>query len=446
MKSGGMSMFQVILLCVFGACAIAGVLIFALAVGRGNSNVVGQVVIWGTFDGNAITDLLREAADADSSLLGVTYVQKDADSYITGITDALASGKGPDLIILRQDFALTQETRVLPISFESLPKSEFERRYADAASPFVSDSNILGLPILVDPLVLYWNKDMLNTAGYADAPKYWDQVQDMAQKITKRTETGTITKATIPFGQYKNVNNAKEILSLLVMQAGGDITARDSDGVLQAELAPSQTNVAMASLAALRFYTDFADPAKPSYSWNASLPEARKAFIAGDLALYIGLSSERKLISAANPNLNFAAAGVPQRRSTSAAVNAGYTYAFTVPRTSKNQTGAYEVIRLLGAEATNARMSQAVGLPSARRDVLNAASSTELGLNSKQAILVRSWADPDPAKTNEIFRAMIEDTVSGSLLLGEAVQRADRQIATLLDTYNQEKNNVQQTP
>ena len=436
-------MFQVILLCIFGGCAIAGVLIFALAVGRGNGNTIGNVVIWGTFDGNQITDMLRTEADADSSLLGVTYVQKDADTYISTITDALASGKGPDLIILRQDNALTQESRLIPISFQALPKSEFDSRYADAASPFVSDAGILGIPILIDPLVLYWNKDMLNTAGYARAPKYWDEVQDMAQKITKRTETGTITKATIPFGLYRNVNNAKEILSMLVMQAGGQITARDGDNVLQAELAPSQRDVAQSSLAALRFYTEFADPSKPGYSWNASLPEARKAFIAGDLALYLGLSSEKDLIKAANPNLNFSVSAVPQRRSAAAAINAGYTYAFAVPRTTKNQSGAYEVIRLLGAQGPNARMSQILGLPSARRDVLNVSTTTELGLNSTQAILVRSWADPDPAKTSEIFRAMIEDTVSGSLLLGEAVQRADRQIATLLDGYNQLKNQQQ---
>jgi hypothetical protein len=56
-----------------------------------------------------------------------------------------------------------------------------------------------------------------------------------------------------------------------------------------------------------------------------------------------------------------------------------------------------------------------------------------MNIFNRQAILVRSWVDPDPVKTTEIFRAMIEDTTSGALLLGEAISRADRQISVLLE-------------
>ncbi len=444
MKSG-MSMFQVILLCVFGASAIAGMLIFALAVNRGGDDSIGQVVIWGTFDENEFIEILGAASDFDKSLLGVTYVQKDTDSYLNEITDALASGKGPDLFIMRQDYALTQEPRLNKIPYTNLTLQDFQSRFVGATSPFLTPEGILGVPILVDPLILYWNKDMLNTAGFAGPPQYWDEVQDMAKKITKRTETGTISKAAIPFGQFRNVNNAKEILAMLVMQAGGQITARDSDGALQSQLAPSDGDVAQASLAALRFFTEFADPSRPGYSWNASLPEARKSFTAGNLALYIGLVSERPLILAANPNLNFGVAPVPQRRSPSPSINSGYTYAFVVPRTTKNPGGARNVAYKLAAPNIALSISTTFQIPSARIDVIKNATTSDLGFYNKQAILVRSWTDPEPERTTEIFRAMIEDTVSGSFLLGESVQRADRQIAELVDDYNQRKS-LEQTP
>ncbi len=443
MKAGGVSMFQIILLCVFGACAIAGVLIFALAVGRGSSTSVGQVVIWGTLDEAKFVEALRVAQDGNADLLGVSYVYKDSDHFLTDFTNALASGKGPDMILMKQDDVITQEARLIKIPFTKMSEQEFRATFADAASPFLTPDGILGVPFLIDPLVLYWNRDMVNSSGYADAPEYWDEVQDMAQKITKRTDTGAITKATIPFGQYKNVNNAKDILSMLIMQAGGQITARDSDGVLQSELAPSQSSVAQSSLAALRFYTEFADPAKPSYSWNASLPEARKAFIAGDLALYLGLASERPLITAANPNLNFSVATSTQRRSAANKIVTGDVYAFAFPRTAKNPNGALTVAYLLAAQDLGSTFAKQFVLPSATRSILKTKLGGDLDFLSTQAILVRSWTDPDPSKTSEIFRAMIEDTVSGSLLLGEAVQRADRQIATVLDEYNQVKNQEQ---
>lgn len=429
-----MSVFQVILLSVFGASAIAGMLIFALAVGGPNSSSIGSVTIWGTLDRNTFTEALSTAADTDDNLLSVEYEQKDPATYMNDITNALASGTGPDLFLIRQDQVQLQSARLLPIPFTELSQTDFEDRFVDAASPFVSSNGVLGVPFLIDPLVLYWNRDVLNSAGYAQAPNYWDELYDMSQKITKRTETGTITRATVPFGQYRNVNNAKEILSTLIMQAGGTIVVRDEDGALQAALSPSSAERAQASLAAVRFFTEFADPSKLSYSWNASLPEARTAFISGDLALYYGLASEILQIEAANPNLNFGLATTTQRRNAAHSINSGITHAFVVPRTSKNPIGAKAVAYIL-AGPENARLFSAqFNLPSARRDVLSEkGSGTVRDFFNKQAIIVRSWIDPDPARTGEIFRAMIEDTVSGSLLLGEAVQRADRQLGVVLD-------------
>lgn len=108
MKASGMSMFQVILLCIFGAGAIAGVLIFALAVGRGNSSAIGPVVIWGTLNETKFVETLRTLQDSNSNLVGVSYVYKDPDQMMIDFTNALASGKGPDMVLLRQDDVITQ--------------------------------------------------------------------------------------------------------------------------------------------------------------------------------------------------------------------------------------------------------------------------------------------------------------------------------------------------
>ena len=57
-----LSMFQLSLLITFGGLAIAGVLIFSLAVGGGESNSIGAVKIWGTLDPAAFAVVLRQAA------------------------------------------------------------------------------------------------------------------------------------------------------------------------------------------------------------------------------------------------------------------------------------------------------------------------------------------------------------------------------------------------
>ena len=58
--------------------------------------------------------------------------------------------------------------------------------------------------------------------------------------------------------------------------------------------------------------------------------------------------------------------------------------------------------------------------------------SSEQELFNKQAIISRAWTDPDPDRTNEVFRAMIENVTTGALRLSEAVQRAHQEMGNIL--------------
>jgi hypothetical protein len=186
-----------------------------------------------------------------------------------------------------------------------------------------------------------------------------------------------------------------------------------------------------ATESALRFYTGFSDPSKADYSWNRSLPSARAAFTSGDLALYFGYASEANEIKRANPNLNFAAAGVPQIRTADAKLNVARVHALAISRASKNPQGAMTAATLL-AEANLARgLSVALALPSARRDILSETGTDENQLFEREAVIARSWVDPDPEKTDSIFRAMIESVTSGSARMAEAISRANQEIAQL---------------
>ena len=67
-------------------------------------------------------------------------------------------------------------------------------------------------------------------------------------------------------------------------------------------------NLAVADETALLFYTDFTNPSKTSYSWNAALPQSFDAFTSGELAAYLGYASEYNSIISRNPNLRFKSA------------------------------------------------------------------------------------------------------------------------------------------
>ena len=424
-----LSTFQIVLLVVFGALAVAGVLIFAFAIGGSGNASIGTVSVWGTLDATAFEVVLRQAADSDPRLNQVTYEQKDSATYEQDLTDALANGQGPDLFIMTEEYAVRDVGKIVPIPYASLSQKQFQDTFVQSADPFLSKSGVIAVPILADPLVLYFNRDMLQAAGFAQPPQYWDQLHDMAQKITKQNDAGVILKSAIALGEYRNVDNAKDILATLILQAGNTITTFDTSGRLVSALAP-KLGGSSASESALRFYTEFADPAKVFYTWNRSLPEARQAFAAGDVALYIGYASELALIKRTNPNLNFATAPVPQ--ASSKVLDSARVYGFATARTSKNPQGAVTVAYLLSTTDVTKAFATAYGIPSARRDVLSQTVQGDQGLFNRMAILSHSWIDPDPTATADMFRVMIEDTTSGSVLLTEAVQRADQTLGHIL--------------
>ena len=312
-----LSVFQTILLAAFGALAVAGVLIFALVVGGNTGNSIGPITIWGTLEEGAFRAVIRQISENDDRLTQVTYIQKDEVGYASELTEALASGTGPDLFLLRQDYAVRDAGKVFPIPFDRFPETQFRNTFIEAADPYIGSEGILAIPLLADPLVLYWNKDMLSTAGYANPPRYWDEVNGMAQKITKRDDAGQLLKSAVSFGEYRNVTHAKDILATLMLQAGSSITAKDSTGRLRPALAARAGDRLQAAESALRFYTEFSNPSKKSYSWNRSLPLSLSYFLSGDLGVYFGFASEiYNIISTNNLNVNGRAATHIEAQST----------------------------------------------------------------------------------------------------------------------------------
>lgn len=450
-----MSVFQAVILGIFGASAVIATLIFAFLSTRGDTSSIGPISIWGTVDKTAFQTVLRALADSDSRFSQVTYEQKDAASYEADLANTLASGAGPDIFLMRNDATILDGGKAVTVPLSSLSATDFSAVFADGMSVFFSKDGAYGIPLLIDPLVLFWNKDSLAAAGYALPPSSWAAIPAMASydenagptsdankhSLTRRDETGAVRKSTIALGEYENVRHAKTILTTIITQAGGAVTGVDQAGKLMPLLSGrgvygNAEGSQNAAESALRFYTEFANPAKDDYSWSRAMPDSLDAFARGDLALYLGLGSEAVLIARKNPNLNFGIAGLPQNVGQEDAglnmIGGGEAYALAVSKQSRNQQGAFTVAFLLGNSEAADTLARALGMVSAERKYLAVRSSDVDGLLKKQALVARFWTDPDPVRSGEIIRAMIEDATSGALKLSEAIQRADRALGALI--------------
>ena len=441
--SNGMklTLFQIVLLAVFGSFAVAGVLVFALAVGGNQEEAsIGTVVVWGTLDKDRFDTALDQASQIDRSLSGVTYEQKDTSLFDQELTNALAERRGPDLYIITTDQALLHEKKVQPIPYTTISREQYQDTFVEAANPFLGLKGIIAIPFMTDPLVLYSNRDLLAAGGYPRPPQFWDEVPEMAPRLTVRDTSGTIRISAIALGTYRNVEDAKAIVSALIMQAANlsgvvqdPITGYGTDGKLRSMIAQTFGGQRAPAVEAIRFYTEFANPAQADYSWNGSFESARVAFTQGHAALYVGFASEEPLIRAMNPNLNYAATSLPQLRGSARPLTFGRTYGYAIPLTSKNPQGAIMAAQLLDTATTSAAFARHFGIASASRIALELPVVRDQEFTNKMVLLSKNWADPDPSATDAVFRDMIESTVSGATQLTDAVSRADQKLQHIIN-------------
>lgn len=428
-----MSTFQIVLTGIFIFFIVVGVLIFASFGGLGGSTSVGPVLMWGTMDEQQMKNVIAALSGADDSFNKVTYVQKDPRTYQTELVDSFAAGKAPDLFFLTQDSIVSFADKVAPISYSSVSERTFRDMYVDEGALLLSPQGAYGLPFMLDPLVQYYNQDIFASGAIAQAPKFWEDLYTIAPKLTSLDNASNVKRSAVALGGFKNVTNAKDVLATLFLQAGDAITAYDADKNLAVVFGQLSGSTANPAESALRFYTEFSNPAKSVYSWNPALPESRKAFTAGDLGVYFGFASEYKGLQAANPNLRFQVSLLPQVKGSKRSLTFGRMTALSIPKGAANPTGALAIAEKLTDALGAAAVSSVTGLPPVQRSLLSGTQSDavqEIFYNS--AIMANAWLDPRPQATTPLFQEMIESVVSGRATLTDAVGQAGSEMGRLL--------------
>ena len=425
--------FQIVVISIFALLAVVGLVVFATFRGFGGGKPLGAVTIWGTLPVSAVQVSLDDIKRSKQEFSKVVYVERSAATFDADLSDAIASGAGPDLILITQEQLLANKAKISVIPFSTIPERKFRDLYVPAGESFLASNGTYAVPYVVDPLVLYYNRTLLSSAGLVQAPVSWEAVVGSAPTLTIKSGS-SISRSTIPLGTYENIGNARAIISLLLLQSGSAVTAETPKGFVST-LGQSQANTSgnSASESALAFYTQFADPAKVVYSWNRSFSSARQAFIAGDAALYIGYASELPMLKAANPNLDFDMAQVPQPQTAASPADYGLVYAFAIPKASKNPTGAYRSIVALSSASALSLTSTALGMAPAQRSLL-AGRTNDLyaPVYYPLALIMKVWLSPPPRITDRIFADMINNIISGRMSVHDAIQDADQSLNAAL--------------
>jgi len=408
-----------------------GVLVFALGKTGGGSATV-PLLVWGTMPRSEFAEVLSATALDKNESFQISYVQKNKENFDIQFLEALASGAGPDLFFLSSDSLLKYEDRVFTVPFANFSEREFKDSFIEGAEALITEGGILGFPVLVDPLVMYWNRDIFNSAGLVSPPGFWDEVYDLGSTLTRKDNSSELTRSAVALGEYGNINNSFEILSALIMQAGNPITRRIASGGVEVVLNQKFNLPTNPAEQALSFYTEFSNSEKIFYSWNRSLPRSKDWFLAGDLAIYFGLASELFELQDKNPNLNFDVAILPQAKEVGGSATYGRIESIMISKQSRNVPSAFLLARALSGNVAVSALSKIKSLPPARRDLLGITPDRgymEVFFNS--AIISKLWLIEDAFGARLVFKDMIESITGGRARTSEAVTRAQVELSSL---------------
>lgn len=421
--------FQIILLAFFAFCAFIALIFLGNYQASPSAEDIAygnEVVIWGTLSAEAFDLVFRNISQEEKAFGAVQYFEVDEKEFDDQLINAIAEGRSPDMVVLSADNLVKHRAKLLAIPYESLSQRDFRTLYVDGAEIFMLKDGVYAIPFAVDPLMLYWNRDIFASAGVAQAPVSWEEVAaTIVPRITKRDLNRNIIQSALAFGEVRNILHAKEVLALLALQSGSKMVTENDRGYV-VELNVSTVQGTRAPLeAALQFYTDFSNSNSPVYSWNRGMALDKNMFISGDLAMYFGYGSEAQNIDSKNPNLNFDMTAVPQGGAATALRTYGNFYGFAIPRAAANANGAFAAAQTIASAKYADEITRALNLAPVRRDLIARGDSGAYRSSMLQSALVaRSWLDPDPEESNGIFMQMVEDVVSNRERVGTAVSDA----------------------
>ena len=342
----------------------------------------GEVVWWGLWEDSTVVDGI--IAEYESANPGVTikYQRQSKEDYRERLTSAFAKGTGPDIFRFHNTW-----TPMFKNDLDKMPSSVYSVAdfantfYPVSSSDLTLGSNIVGIPLEYDGLSLFINEEIFEKSGKS-VPNTWNELRQIARELTIKDENGTITQSGVALGRTENVDHWPEILGLMMLQNGVDLTK--PTGKLAED--------------ALGFYTIFS---VEDGVWDASQPASTVAFAGGNLAMYLGPSWRAFEIRLQNPNLRFRAVPVPQLPKTEAneqdVTYASY-WAEGVWSRSSNKVAAWNFLKFLSSsenlekmynEASKTRM---FGEPYPRPDMAPIiADHPIIGSNIKGAKNAQTW-------------------------------------------------------
>lgn len=489
----------------FGGVA-AVFLIFILLIVFGSKPVPPRVepvslTFWGVHDDSDIYDSAIKAFKAARSQVSITYKKITPQEYDKAIIEGLASGKGPDIIMLHNT-GLFKNKEILTPMPPCMTYNEFYRKYMApsddtipplprntprqnceytnssfkqelyknilknygknfvpvAAADFISDGKIYAMPLYVDTLALFYNKEHFYSSAIPEPPATWDEFISVVQKLRRIRPDGSIERAAAALGDTNTVHRAADIFMLLALQSGAspiDLTKRRVSFTESRVLSDGRT--VHPTMDALKFYLAFSNPKafigngnQDVYTWSGRQNYSIDAFSRGnELSMILDYAYVIGDIKRKNAYLNFGIAPVPQlEKDSNKKINYADYYGVAVTNKVLDKTkqgslicgsrcgAAWEFLIFLTNTSNSKNYLDLSKRPTARIDLVNfQGNDPELGVFAVQSLTAKSWARPDKLLVEQILLDTMNNVLKENQDVFEALRAAEERVKVLIPPY-----------
>ncbi len=418
---------------------IIGIVASGCGSSGGGSKTPVVLKVWGTFETSENMQPFIAAFTQKYSNVQIEYTQKNVEDYETDLLNALATGSGPDIYAIHNDWLPKYSDKLSPATDTRFTLKEYKDTFVDVAyNDFVSEGKIYAAPLSVDSLALYYNKDILGSFGIATPPRTWDDLSRDVKKITDKSNRNFIKTSGVALGTTNNINRAVDIMYLMMLQNRTQPYTSDfSQPTFDQSVRDNSGNSFFPGANALDYFTSFSNPNSENYTWNSNSNYSFDAFANGDVAYMYAYSYARDTIRSKAPNLNYDIAPVPQPKSSQTLVNYANYWGFGVSKQSKNPDTSWAFIKAMTAKDSLKDYYKRHQLPAARKDIISdQVNDPDLGVFATANLTAKTFYKKDQAKVDQIFIDMINDVVLRGRAVNQALSNASQRVGLL---FNQQR-------
>ncbi|MBV9172983.1 MAG: ABC transporter substrate-binding protein [Chloroflexi bacterium] len=330
-------------------------------------------------------------------------------------------------------YQLTDANTVIPLD-DLIAQSGGDSYINDFYPAFLANSQMGGhtwsIPFQRSTLVLYYNKDLFQQAGIANAPQSWDEMVQDAQKLTEKDASGNITRYGVGF---PSSGTAYWEFQALAIESGQNVFDNNTGNKVFFN--------SPASVQSLQFLIDL------DKKYNVSPPGAvnwdtlPSDFAAGKFGMiYHSTGSLTSVLKSAQFNVGVAI--LPKNQQYGTPTGGGNLYIMKgIP--ADHQAAAWKLIQWLSTPEREAQWSIDSGYVAPRKTAYDTPALKEYTTKYPQALVARDQLQyaqnelgtHEMVQVQKILSDAIQAGITGQAAPQEALDQAQQAATQVLSQY-----------